>query len=96
MVLLKPWVGIRLLSKRTRDDKEVGRKLDLNFPGGAVDKNLPANAGDMGLISGPGRFHIHGEFSPCATTTEAPSPYSPYSTTIEATTTRSLHSTTRE
>ena len=36
MVLLKPWVWIRLLSKRTRDDKEVGRKLDLNFPGGAV------------------------------------------------------------
>ena len=54
MVLLKPWVWIRLLSKRTRDDKEVGRKLDLNFPGGAVDKNLPANAGDMGPIPGVG------------------------------------------
>ena len=26
-----------------------------DFPGGAVDKNLPANAGDMGLIPGPGR-----------------------------------------
>ena len=23
-----------------------------------VDKNLPANAGDTGLISGPGRFHM--------------------------------------
>ena len=29
-----------------------------NFPGGAVGKNPPANAGDMGLIPGPGRFHM--------------------------------------
>ena len=28
------------------------------FPGGAVDKNLPATAGDMGLIPGPGRSHM--------------------------------------
>ena len=27
------------------------------FPGGSVVKNPPANAGDMGLISGPGRSH---------------------------------------
>ena len=26
------------------------------FPGGAVDKNLSASAGGMGLIPGPGRF----------------------------------------
>ena len=26
-----------------------------DFPGGAVVKNLPANAGDTGLIPGPGR-----------------------------------------
>ena len=58
MVPLKPWVWIRLLSKRTWGEKEVDRKLDLNFPGGAVDKNLPANTGHMGLISGPGRFHM--------------------------------------
>ena len=25
-----------------------------DFPGGSVDKNLPANAGDAGLIPGPG------------------------------------------
>ena len=30
------------------------KKLD--FPDGAVDKNLPANAGDMGSIV-PGRAH---------------------------------------
>ena len=27
-----------------------------DIPGGTVDTNLPANAGDMGLIPGPGRF----------------------------------------
>ena len=27
------------------------------FLGGPVEKNLPANAGDMGLIMGPGRSH---------------------------------------
>ena len=29
-----------------------------DFPGGAVDKNLPANAGDVGWIPGSGRFHM--------------------------------------
>ena len=28
-----------------------------DFPGGAVVKDLPANAGDMGLSPGPGRSH---------------------------------------
>ena len=28
------------------------------FPGGPVVKNPPANAGDMGLIPGPGRSHM--------------------------------------
>jgi len=28
----------------------------LDFPGGPVVKNLPANAGDTGLIPDPGRF----------------------------------------
>ena len=30
----------------------------MDFPGGAVDKNPPADAGDMGLIPGPGRVHM--------------------------------------
>ena len=30
-------------------------KGDLGFPRGSVVKNLPANAGDVGLISGSGR-----------------------------------------
>ena len=29
-----------------------------SFPGGPVVKNIPANAGDIGLIPGLGRFHI--------------------------------------
>ena len=29
-----------------------------DFPGGAVVKNLPANARDMGLSPGPGRSHM--------------------------------------
>ena len=29
-----------------------------DFSGGGVVKNPSANAGDMGLILGPGRFHM--------------------------------------
>ena len=29
-----------------------------DFPGGPVVKNQPANAGNMGSISGPGRPHL--------------------------------------
>ena len=29
-----------------------------SFPGGAVVKNAPANAGDMGSSPGPGRSHM--------------------------------------
>ena len=31
---------------------------DLGFPGGAVVKNPPANAGDMGWSTGPRRSHM--------------------------------------
>ena len=30
----------------------------MNFPGGSVVKNPPANAGDTGLIPGPGRSYM--------------------------------------
>ena len=30
----------------------------MGFLGGPVVKNPPANAGDMGSIPGPGRFHV--------------------------------------
>ena len=29
-----------------------------DFPDGTVDKNLPANAQDIGSIPGSGRFHL--------------------------------------
>ena len=29
-----------------------------DFPGGIVDKNLPAKAGDTGSIAGAGRIHM--------------------------------------
>ena len=34
------------------------KNADLDFPGGTVDRSLPANAGDMGSTAGPGRFHM--------------------------------------
>jgi len=37
--------------------KELNVELLLDFPGSTVDKNLPANAGDMGSIPGLRRFH---------------------------------------
>ena len=30
----------------------------MDFPGGTVDKHLPANAGNTGSIPGPGRFQL--------------------------------------
>ena len=33
-------------------------KMSRDFPGGAVVKNLPANAGDTGSSPGPGRSHM--------------------------------------
>ena len=37
---------------------KLHKRLLGEFPSGPVDKNLPANAGDMGSIPGPGRFHM--------------------------------------
>ena len=33
-------------------------KMYQDFPGGAVVRNPPANAGDMGLSPGPGGSHM--------------------------------------
>ena len=30
----------------------------MDFPGGTLDKNLPANAGDMNSVPGLGEFHV--------------------------------------
>ena len=53
-----------------------GKWLDIksqqsDFPGGSVDKNLPANERDMGLIPGAGRFpHAKEQQNSCVKTTE--------------------------
>ena len=39
------------------ENKQIQEKI-WSFPDGSVVKNLPANAGDMGSIPGPGRSHM--------------------------------------
>ena len=36
----------------------IKKHINKDFLGGPVVKNLPANAGDRGSISGPGKFHM--------------------------------------
>ena len=36
----------------------MNSKIQKDFPGGAVVKNTPANAGDTGSSPGPGRSHM--------------------------------------
>ena len=48
-------------SPTSREGRGAGDGINfcaLDFPGGTVDRNPPANAGDMGSIPGPGRFHM--------------------------------------
>ena len=48
-----------------------GLRQNPGFPGGPVVENPPANAGDMGSIPDPGRFHTSQDnLSPCNTTNE--------------------------
>ena len=68
-----------------------------DFPGGPGLKNPPANSGDMGSISGPGRFHMpRGNWAYVPHTTTESVPESPCSATRGATTVRNPHTTTRE
>ena len=56
-----------------------------DFPGGSVDKNLPANVGDMSLIPSPGRFHM-----PWRTKPYVPQPLGPtHPRALQVTTTES-------
>ena len=38
--------------------KRLSSSSSRDFPGGTVDRNPPANAGDTGLTLDPGRFHM--------------------------------------
>ena len=54
-----------------------------DFPGGAMDKNLPANAGNIGLIPGSGKIpHAVDQLNLCTTATE-PLLSSPQAATAE-------------
>ena len=77
------------------------RRRFQGFPGGAVDRNLLANAEDTGWLLGLRRFHMLWSkeahlpqlLSLCATTTEAWGPKALCSTTREATAVGSPHTT---
>ena len=77
---------------------------DLMLPWWLSGKDQPANAGDMGSIPGPGRFHMLQSneagvpqlLSPRAATTDARVPWSACFATREATTTRKLCPAARE
>ena len=71
--------------EREMEEKKKARtkiRQTWDFPGGAVVKNPPANAGDMGSSPGPGRphmpwsnkAHVPQLLSPRAATTEARAP----------------------
>ena len=49
-------------TQATRYYSAIKRNETRDFPGGSADKNPPANAGDTGLIPGPGRSHMR----PCS------------------------------
>ena len=66
-----------LCSKRSHLNEQPAHKKEnfkwwgRDFPGGAVDKNPPAKAGDTGSTPGPGRFNMPWmHLGPWATTTE--------------------------
>ena len=48
------YISLKLFSLVQEIEKEILR----DFPGGAVVETPPANAGDTGSISGPGRSHM--------------------------------------
>ena len=54
------------LSQHTEKSRNTENISVLEFPGGAVVKNPPANAGDMGSIPGPGRSHMPQSNKACA------------------------------
>ena len=47
-----------LVGKIAGSEGSGSEVIDRDFPGGAVVKNPPANAGDTGSIPGPGRSHM--------------------------------------
>ena len=92
----------------TVNTQQLKKKNELGLLGGSVVKNSPANAGDTGLIPGPGRSYMLRSNQACVpqllnlcsrtrvTTSEASAPNSPCCATREATAEKSAHSNQRE
>ena len=57
---MKWWKAIQkhYLSENNPLDIFIFKMCNLDYPGGLVVRNLPANAGDIGSIPVPGRFHM--------------------------------------
>ena len=55
---LKGWKNIYFGNTNQKKSGEKKKKKSGGFPGGAVVKNPPANAGDTGSSPGPGRAHM--------------------------------------
>ena len=51
-------VRAALVSVKDKSMSFPSKTVIAEFPGGAVDRNPPANAGDMGSIPGLGRLHM--------------------------------------
>ena len=49
---------VEISTTEQNKEKRIKRTEDRGFPGGAVVKNLPANAGDTGSSPGLGRSHM--------------------------------------
>ena len=68
-------LGMPILHSTNHQRKEKKKGWNWDLPGGTVDRNLPAGAGDTDPIPGPGRCyraaHAAEQLSPRATTTEA-------------------------
>ena len=61
-VLSLPWARIQSLVREPQvvwhGQKEKNTNISQGFPGSAVVKDPPANAGDTGSSPGPGRSHM--------------------------------------
>ena len=53
-----------MVSRKSACDLSFKKNYPQDFPGGAVDKNLPANARDTGLIPGLEDSICHGTTKP--------------------------------
>ena len=62
----KSWMMVHDRLCRAKRNHFSHTPADEDFPGGPVVKNPPANAGDKGLIPGPGRFHMLRDNKACA------------------------------